>query len=284
MLKSVKQVRTALSLISPDDIRKRSERQVSIGLVARDNAGYSELEDFLVPETLPHPTRARLLETAYRAGDPNVPQHVDLVLYQPGIPCPREAFQLRRGDAKATVEEILRAHDDLSLPLARCYPGFRKTVVDRVVHAVSRENALFAVASALPNVMPTLFELPWAFGEFASDTIFLTMNQFRMALQIAGASGAEVGLSHQKAEMISIAAGAFGWRALARELAGKIPLGGGLIPKGAIAYAATFAVGKGLEYYHHSHLPYTSEQREEIYQQALERGTAVAESLRKEVS
>jgi hypothetical protein len=283
MLKSVKQVRTALSLISPDDIRKRSLRQVSIGLVARDNAGYSELEDFLVPETLPHRTRARLLETAYRAGDPNVPQHVDLVLYQPGIPCPREAFQLRHGDAKTTVEEILRAHDDLSLALARCYPAFRKTVVDRIVHAVSRENALFAVASALPNVMPTLFELPWAFGEFASDTIFLTMNQFRMALQIAGASGAEVGLSHQKAEMISIAAGAFGWRALARELAGKIPLGGGLIPKGAIAFAATFAVGKGLEYYHHSHVPYTSEQSAEIYQQALERGTAVAESFRKEV-
>jgi uncharacterized protein (DUF697 family) len=284
MIKAVKQVRTALSLISPEDIRKRSLRQVSIGLVARDNAGYSELEDFLVPETLPHRTRARLLETAYRAGDPNVPQHVDLALYQPGIPCPREAFQLRRGDSKATVEEVLRSHDDLSLALARYYPGFRKTVVDRIVHAVSRENALFAVASALPNVMPTLFELPWAFGEFASDTIFLTMNQFRMALQIAGASGSEVGLSHQKAEMASIAAGAFGWRALARELAGKIPLGGGLIPKGAIAYAATFAVGKGLAYYHHSHVPYTSVESEEIYQQALERGAAVAESLRKEVS
>jgi hypothetical protein len=284
MIKSVKQVRTALSLISPDDIRKRSEREVTIGLVARDNAGYSELEDFLVPESMPHRARARLLETAHRAGDPNVPPQVDLVLYQPGIPCPHGAFQLQRGNAKATIEEILRAHDDLGLALASHYPGFRKTVVDRIVHAVSRENALFAVASALPNVMPTLFELPWAFGEFASDTIFLTVNQFRMALQIAGASGAEVGFSNQKAEMISIAAGAFGWRALARELAGKIPLGGGLIPKGAIAYAATFAVGKGLEYYHHAQVPYSAEQREEIYQQALERGTAVAESLRNEVS
>ena len=41
---------------------------------------------------------------------------------------------------------------------------------------------------------------------------------------------------------------AFGWRALARELVGHIPLGGGLIPKGAIAYAGTYVVGKGLEY------------------------------------
>ena len=31
---------------------------------------------------------------------------------------------------------------------------------------------------------------------------------------------------------------------------GKIPLGGGLIPKGAIAYAGTYAVGKSLEFYY----------------------------------
>ena len=41
--------------------------------------------------------------------------------------------------------------------------------------------------------------------------------------------------------------GAFGWRALARELVGKIPMGGGLIPKAAIAYAGTRVVGLSLE-------------------------------------
>ena len=44
-----------------------------------------------------------------------------------------------------------------------------------------------------------------------------------------------------------IVASAFGWRALARELVGKIPLGGGLIPKAAVAYAGTYVVGLGLE-------------------------------------
>ena len=36
-------------------------------------------------------------------------------------------------------------------------------------------------------------------------------------------------------------------RAIARELIGKVPFGGGLIPKAAIAYAATFALGLSME-------------------------------------
>jgi uncharacterized protein (DUF697 family) len=130
------------------------------------------------------------------------------------------------------------------------------------VQAVARENALFAIATALPNVVPNFLELPWAVSEFASDTVFLTVNQIRMAFLIAAASGAEVGLGSQKGEILSIAAGALGWRAIARELAGKIPLGGGLIPKGAIAYAATFVIGKSLEYYHrNSFIPLASAKR-----------------------
>ena len=68
-----------------------------------------------------------------------------------------------------------------------------------------------------------------------------------MAFLLAAAHGKPVGYMEQKAELAAIAAGAFGWRALARELVGKIPLGGGLIPKGAIAFAATYAIGRGLE-------------------------------------
>ena len=90
------------------------------------------------------------------------------------------------------------------------------------------------LVTALPDVIPSLIELPWAAGEFASDTAFLTMNQVRMAFLIAGASDQDVGYREQRAQIAGIVAGAFGWRALARELAGKIPFGGGLIPKAAI--------------------------------------------------
>ena len=82
-----------------------------------------------------------------------------------------------------------------------------------------------------------LISLPWAIAEFASDSAFLTMNQIRMAFMIAGGSDREVGYMEQKSEIAGVIASAFGWRALARELVGKIPFGGGLIAKAGVAYA-----------------------------------------------
>jgi len=99
----------------------------------------------------------------------------------------------------------------------------------------------------------------------------------RMAFLLAAAGGREPGFARQKAEILAIAAGAFGWRAIARELAGKIPFGGGLIPKGAIAYAATFAVGKALERFYYAGAPFTPEEHAEAYRLAYERGKLVAQ-------
>jgi hypothetical protein len=278
MINSIKQARAAFSLLNPAAIRERAERRVDIGLVASTSSGYAELEDFLLPAGLPHQMRLELMGTLHRAGEMGAPDHVDLVLYEPGLPTPHGAFPYFRDEPQRTITEIVHAHDDLSLALARQYPAFRQPVVDRIVQAVSWENTLFAVATALPNVVPNLFELPWVVGEFASDTVFLTLNQIRMAFMIAAACGKTVGFANQKAEIASISAGAFGWRALARELAGKIPLGGGLIPKGAIAYAGTFVIGKGLEHLHHARAPLTKTQRNRLYEAAYEQGRVAAES------
>jgi hypothetical protein len=278
----LKEIRSAFSLLNPEELRRQASRPVGIGLVAESDRGYIELENFLVAPGLSTETRTHKLETVYRAGDRNAASQVDLVLYEAGLPCPRGAFRYLPDNPQQTVEEILEEHEDLSLALARRFPPFRKTVVDGIVQAVCRENTLFAVTTALPNIVPTFLELPWAFGEFASDTVFLTVNQIRMAFMIAAACGSEVGFGQQKLEIGSIAAAAFGWRAIARELAGKIPLGAGLIPKGAIAYAGTYLVGKGLERLHHAGAPYTPEEREEVFRQGYQHGTAIAESLAKE--
>jgi len=147
------------------------------------------------------------------------------------------------------------------------------------MYSVSKENALFALATALPNIVPNLIELPWAIGEFASDTAFLTMNQIRMAFLIAAASDAQIGYREQKAEIGSIVTGAFGFRAIARELIGKIPFGGGLIPKAAVAFAGTYVMGLSLERYHRLGYGLTRAERREEYEQALKHGKNVAEIL-----
>ena len=278
MLKLLKHARAAVALLNPNEVRTRAGRLVRIGLVSTGAQGYDEMEEFLIPAGLPRKQRLALIDRVHRAGDPGVPATVDLVLFEQGIPAPQGTYTFHRDHPEATVAEILGGNDDLALPLARQFPAFRKPVVENIIHATSLENALFAVATALPDVVPSLAELPWAFGEFASDTAFLTVNQVRMAFMIAAACGKNVGLAHQKGTVLTIAAGAFGWRAIARELVGKIPFGGGLIPKGAIAYAGTYVVGKGLERYHHANVALTRQEREQLYQKALERGKTIAEA------
>jgi hypothetical protein len=155
---------------------------------------------------------------------------------------------------------------------------FRPEVSQRIIKKVAKENALFALATALPDIVPFL-SLPWAIGEFATDTALLTANQFRMAFLLAAANDREVGYSQQKAEVVSIMMGAFGWRALARELAGKIPMGGGLIPKAAIAYAGTRVVGLSLEHLYRIGHAYTREERRLAYEDSLARGKNFAAEL-----
>jgi hypothetical protein len=279
ILRTVKQTRATLTLLRPDEIRKRASRPLHIGLVADGSAAYAEMEDFLIPAGVSHAERLLLMERVHRASDSDVPETVDLILYEPGVPCPQGCFTYRRDNPADTVSEVLDEKGDLALPLARQFPSFRKAVLDHIIHSVASENALFAVAMALPNVVPSLIELPWTMGEFVSDTLFLTANQVRMAFQIAAACGKDPGFSIQKVEILTIAGGAFGWRALARELVGHIPLGGGLIPKGAIAYAGTYVAGKGLELLHLHNGLHTREAQRELYLEGLARGRAVTESM-----
>jgi hypothetical protein len=105
------------------------------------------------------------------------------------------------------------------------------------------------------------------------------MNQVRMAFQIAGASDRNIGYREQRSEMASLVAGAFGWRALARELVGHIPMGGGLIPKAAVAFAGTYVVGASLERYYRIGYGLTREERKAAYENAFERGKSVARAF-----
>jgi hypothetical protein len=283
MLNYLKQARAAFGMLNPDEVRRRAERPIHVGLVAASETGYGEMEDFLVPPSLARDRRIELMGHVHRAGDENVPAHVDIVLYQSGLGTPEGCYTYVREDPEATVREILENEDELSLALARSFPHFRRDVVDDIIQSVARENAVFAIATALPNILPSFIELPWAFGEFASDTAFLTANQIRMAFLIGAASGRDIGFSNQKAAVIAVIGSAFGWRALARELAGKIPLGEGLIPKGAIAYAGTFVMGKAIERLQGGTGSLSAAEREAVYREALDQGRNVAESLDRSV-
>jgi hypothetical protein len=279
MFATIRQAKTALSHLNPAEVRSDAARTVRVGLIAATQDRYAAMEEVLVPAAASAADRLRGMTAIFRGGDPTAPGQVDVVLYDAGIPAPGDAYVLYGDNPAATVDAILRNHKEFALPLARQFPGFRTYVVDQIVQEISRENAIFAFATALPDVIPSLVEIPWAFGEWATDTAFLTANQIRMAFLISAACGRDTGFGTQKAQILSIAASAFGWRAIARELAGKIPLGGGLIAKGAIAYAGTYVVGKSLELVHRGEMEFPKETKRNMYRDALQRGREIARSL-----
>jgi hypothetical protein len=281
----LKQVRTAISNLNPDDIRRTAERRPRILLQASSEDAYESMLEFLTPHTMSRDRRIAVMDTLIRADESEPSGRYHLVFYEYGTPRPegwdegRDAFAFTVDHPEALVRDILSGREELGLPLARLFPPFRDAVARRTIHTISRENALFSLMTALPNVIPSLAELPWAIGEFASDTAVLTANQIRMAFLLAAASDRHVGYTSQRKEIGSIIAGAWGWRTVARELVGKIPFGGGLIPKAAIAYAGTYVVGLSLEKIYRFGYELTPRERRDAYEAAFSKGREVAAQL-----
>jgi hypothetical protein len=269
-------IKDAIRNLDPADIRRHTERPLRFFLYAEREPDYRAMEEYLVPRGLSHAKRAQVLRLVYRASEGAVPvdsndlevyfdDSGDLATGSSGI------FTFDPANPGAMIHQVLGHRPDLAVPLGLHALPFREEVSRRMVKKIAKENALFALATAIPDIVPFI-SLPWAVGEFASDTAFLTANQIRMAFLLAAANDRDVGYREQQAEIATIVLGAFGWRALARELVGKIPWGGGLIPKAAIAYAGTRVAGMSLERYYRLGKAYTRAERRLAYEDALERG------------
>jgi hypothetical protein len=279
-----KNIKEAVRNLDPADIRRHTERPLRLFLYADTERDYRQMEDFLVPQNLSPAKRAQVRRLIYRASEAGaVPSEKnDLEIYFEQAPdLESEEFNIFAFDPAnpaATIYQVLQRRPDLAVPVALHVLPFREEVSRRMVKKVAKENALFALATAIPDIVPFV-SLPWAVGEFASDTAVLTANQIRMAFLLAAANDRDIGYHEQRGEIASIILGAFGWRALARELVGKIPWGGGLVPKAAIAYAGTRVVGLSLERYYRLGKAYTRAERRVAYEDALERGKRLVAGL-----
>jgi hypothetical protein len=271
-------VRKALNALNPKQVREMSERPVRVALHATSQESYQRMENFFLGELSPARRResALLLTRA-----PIVPlgQGADLVVYDEAAIAPAGALIFRADRTDQFIQNALKMHEELGITLARSFHPFRRPFVEHVIDKTARENALFSLATALPDVIPNLIELPWAIAEFASDTAFLTMNQIRMAFVIAAASDREVGYREQKSEIATVIGSAFGWRALAKQVVSKVPFGGGLLGKTAVAYAATKVLGLSLDHFYSIGFTYAREERDRIYADAFRQGKVVASRI-----
>ena len=270
--------RTAWKHLNPREVREQSERPLNVALVSNDPAVLAAMREFLCPASYSSLKCQQVSSMLHGVAPTARMGQYDLEIWDAALPQPETVFSFDPKRPEACVADILAKRSELALPLARHFHPFRKPVIDGIIRMIAKENSMFSLATALPDIVPFL-SIPWAVGEFASDMVFLTMNQVRMAFLIAGASDHAIGYSHQKAEIGSILGGAFGFRAIARELVGHIPLGGGLIPKAAIAWSGTFVVGRSMERLYSLGYAFTESERKSAVAAAFEKGKEFVVSL-----
>ena len=255
----IRSIWKAIRELNPGATAEESRRSVRVAIVGAREDEVSAIREYLLGPN-PDPTEiirscesiagfiaplsdtqlADLCRADLVLASPNAVSHV------PGARGTAFAFDPLSPDTSAKAILDSRLGRDLRLALASSFPGLRAEVARRMVREVSRENALFVIGTALGDVIPSVFTPLIGLAEAAGDTAFLTANQVRMLFLLGAAHGRPVGYAAQWREIGSIVGAAFGWRTIARNLVGKIPFGGGLVPKGAVAYAGTAVIGEGL--------------------------------------
>jgi len=120
---------------------------------------------------------------------------------------------------------------DRALSLAARLPVLRESVCEMLVQRFSRRNGVLGAAIFVPG----------------ADFPVLTLNQIRLIVRIAAAHGVDIDQQRIPEVLATVAAG-FGFRAVARQALGAIPLAGWLV-KGGVAYGGTRAIGEAATRY-----------------------------------
>jgi uncharacterized protein (DUF697 family) len=162
---------------------------------------------------------------------------------------PRDAA----GTRIALVQKLLDVVPSRRLALAHRFPTLRRAVAEDLIREASRVNGQFALVSALPSAIPLL-------GFFVggmADTLILTKNQAMLVFKLAGIYGRDIddrfGVMR---EILPVIGSAFIWRTLARTAVGALAAPGGptaafaALPKAAVAFMGTYAVGEAARYYY----------------------------------
>jgi uncharacterized protein (DUF697 family) len=157
--------------------------------------------------------------------------------------------------------------------LARRLPMLREPVCRRLIDDTSFINGAYSLTTGLAEINPVI-DVPLNMA----DLVVLTKNQALMAYKIALAMGLPSDWRETIPKLATVVGGAFLWRQLARQLIGLIPAYG-IVPKIAVAYAGTFAVGQAIHQWCVNGEKLRPDALKLLYTEALERGRAAAQAL-----
>ena len=163
--------------------------------------------------------------------------------------------------------------DDQQVALGAHFPSLRPAVFARTIERTSRANASFAMTTGLAETIPIL-TAPLNLG----DIVVLTKNQLMMCYRLALSAGRDDEPRKMMGEIIGVLGGGVLFRQIARQLVGLIPIAG-LLPKVAIAYAGTYAIGRAMVAWTTEGRQVTVETVSGYSREGLVRGRALAEYL-----
>lgn len=140
-------------------------------------------------------------------------------------------------DPQAALTEfadwVIRACPNTGLALAANFSFLRPAKISEIIGRYSKENALIGAISLIPG----------------ADLPIMTVNQFRMAFEIAAACGVRLRIK-RIADLVGILGAGFAYRFLARSLVGAIPVVGWAI-RGSVGYLGTQTTGHALALRYH---------------------------------
>ncbi len=176
---------------------------------------------------------------------------------------------------KEFVPAVLELLPGLELSLARKFPLFRLPVARKLIIDTSLSNATYAFSTGLAEIVP-IIDVPLN----VADMLVLTKAQAFLVYRLGLALGLSTEWRDYVTEFGGVLGGGFLWRQLARSLIGLIPVWG-IIPKVAVAYSGTYAVGYAVLQWYLTGRHVTRKQLNDLYQQAFTHGKNVAASLLK---
>jgi len=161
---------------------------------------------------------------------------------------------------------ILNLLPEKSNALALHLPYLREEKVTQLIKETSIQNMIVALVSALPGNIPVVGPVLELMA-VAGDSIFITANQLRMCLEIAGIYGNELNFLTRMRVLWPLVGGAIGWRTLARTIAGFAPIAG-FAAKGILAFAGTVLAGETARWYYRQGRTLSPDERRSIYANA----------------
>lgn len=201
---------------------------------------------------------------------------------QPGASIPRSLEQVRvvtpdleRETLRETFATALikAVPTELRLALAKQLPLLRNCYMRALTEETARANAMYVASTGIAKAVPIL-NIPMNVADF----FILTKNQLVMAYKIALAGGKEGRPQDLMGEIVSVLGGGFFFRQVAREMVGLIPVWG-ILPNIAVSYAGTWIVGQAVTIWVREGKNLTVNDMRNYYNEALERGRALAQKL-----